>query len=370
MRAGQAGSGVSRVALMAGSVLKVLLLAQQLQGEDGTWPLTPLLDRLAHRGVLPQLVHVAKGMVSSDDRRAIEVPQLAKRWWRALAVRSLWADARVSRPDLVHSLDAAMASTALAMAEIAGIPYVQSVNNFSTLETGLRLSRRWCRRVVAACDELAEDLVNDLAVPDWFIAVIPPGVPDPGPESPAIGIKGVPVVGATGSSEDVSGYPLLFHAARLVLDAGHEAEFVIATAERDHVDLRHRAQKLGIGERVTVSDHPTIGPRFWSLLDIYCQPALGPRTGRALLNALVHGVPSSATEVKGMRSLIEHSRTGVLVPPGDPEALQQAIVALLRAPDDARRLGSNARESIRSRFDPEVEADMLAALYREVERTR
>jgi len=115
-----------------------------------------------------------------------------------------------------------------------------------------------------------------------------------------------------------------------------------------------------------VSDHPIIGPRFWSVLDVYCQPSIGPSTGRTLLYALAHGVPSIATDVKGLRPLIDPGETAVLIPAADPHALQKAIVDLLQDPSDARRLGSHARESIRARFDADVEADKLAALYRQV----
>jgi glycosyltransferase involved in cell wall biosynthesis len=360
------GSCASQVALMADSVLKVLLLARQLQADDGTWPLTPLLDRLERRGFLPQIVCVTKGMAPSDDRRAIEAPQLANRWLRSMAVRRLSTDSRVSRPDLVHALDDSMSTVALALSEIAGISYLQSVSSFSTLETGLRLSRRWCRRIVAASDDLADDLVNELGVPARMITVIFPGVIEPSPSAANPGAKGVPVVGTTGSAEDVPGFTILLEAAKLVLDTGYEAEFVIATAEREHVFLRHRAQKLGIGERVTVWDHPIIGPMFWSVLNVYCHPSVGPSTGRTLLYALANGVPSIVTDVRGLRSLIEPGQTAMLIPPADPHALQKAIVDLLQAPNDARRLGWHARESIRERFDAEAEADRLADLYREV----
>ncbi|HKI19884.1 MAG TPA: glycosyltransferase family 4 protein [Isosphaeraceae bacterium] len=351
---------------MAGSVLKVLLLARQLPGYDGTWALTSLLDRLERRGCLPQIVFASRGMAPSDDRRAIEAPGLANRWLRPLAVRRLWTDSRVDRPDLIHAVDDSMANVALALAEFAETAYVQSVNSFSTLQTGLRLSRRWCRRIVAASDDLADNLVIELDVPAEMVTVILPGVIVPSPSAPVTGVKSVPVVGTTGSSQDVPGFTILLEAAKLVLDSGHEVEFVIATAESEHVFLRHRAQKLGIGERVTVSDDRIIGAMFWSVLDVYCQPSIGPSTGRTLLYALARGVPSIATDVKGLRSLIEPGQTALLIPPADPHAMRQAIVDLLAAPDDARRLGWQARESIRQRFDADVEADSLTALYREV----
>ena len=60
----------------------------------------------------------------------------------------------------------------------------------------------------------------------------------------------------------------------------------------------------------------------------------------------------------------------MLIPPGDPRGVQKAILELLQSPNEASRLAYHARESIRVRFDPDVEADKLADLYREVVKER
>jgi glycosyltransferase involved in cell wall biosynthesis len=347
-------------------VHKVVLLAQRFQGDLGTWPLSPLLDRLEARGFLPQLVCVKKGVAAPDDRRVIEAPRLANRWLRSLAVRRLWSDLRALGPELVHALDDATSSVALALCEIGALPYIQSVNRFAALETGLRLSERWCRRIVAASHDLAGDLVKELGVPSGLISVILPGVVDPAPGKAESAVKGVPVVGTTGSSQDVAGFKIFLEAAKLVLESGCEAEFVIVTGEREHDYLWHRARKLGVAERVTLSEPSVVGFRFWSLLDVYCQPSVAPTSGRTFLHGLAHGVPSITTDVKGLRWLIDPGETALLIPPADPRALQNAVIELLESPSTASRLGQHARASIRARFDPDVEADKLAALYREV----
>jgi glycosyltransferase involved in cell wall biosynthesis len=102
------------------------------------------------------------------------------------------------------------------------------------------------------------------------------------------------------------------------------------------------------------------------VLDVYCQPAVVPSTGRTLIQALGHAIPSIATDVKGLSGLIESGETGLLVPRSDPDALARAITALLEDPVKARRLGSSALDRARARFDPEVEADRLADLYQQV----
>ncbi len=154
-------------------------------------------------------------------------------------------------------------------------------------------------------------------------------------------------------------------AARLVLDAGYDVEFVIASRGSQQMSLRHRAQRLRIADRVTMADDRTVGGDFWSVLDIYCQPAVVASAGRTLIQALGHAVPSIATDVKGLRGLIGHGENGLIVPRGDPGALERAIIHLLEHPDEANRLGARALERARLNFDPDAEAERLVDLYRQ-----
>jgi glycosyltransferase involved in cell wall biosynthesis len=62
------------------------------------------------------------------------------------------------------------------------------------------------------------------------------------------------------------------------------------------------------------------------------------------------GCPVVATRVGGLPDLIDHQRTGRLVPPRDPQALASAALDLLRSPQMARELGQNARAFVRQRF--------------------
>ncbi len=66
-----------------------------------------------------------------------------------------------------------------------------------------------------------------------------------------------------------------------------------------------------------------------------------------LLECMSLGVPVAATEVGGVPELIEHLRTGLLVPPRDPAALAGAIGALLSEPERSLALAQAARERVR-----------------------
>ena len=114
----------------------------------------------------------------------------------------------------------------------------------------------------------------------------------------------------------------------------------------------------------SVADFAAVGPRFWTVLSIYCQPSLTHTVGRTLALALAHGIPSIASSVKGLHTLIDHGRTGSIVPAGDPEALALAINQFLDHDDLAMRIGLEGQAATRALFDLEAEADCLTSLYR------
>ncbi len=349
---------------MAGGEIDILILAGRLSRYDARWPLVPWLERLERRGCRLQVLCLARGSVLEGDSRCFELAALGNRWMRTWAARSLWAEEALRRPELVHVVHDEMSEVGLILAETAGLPYIQTVADFRTLERGLRLSRRWCRHLVAIRPELANGLVEGLGIPASRVSVVAPGIA-PATEPRRDGAPGhVPVIGAGGPLDEMSGLTVFLEAARQVLDDGRDSEFVIATHGTIQAELRRRAQSLRIGEYLTITEFPSIGADYWAVLDMYCQPSIAANSGVTLLQAMAHEVPCIATGVAGLRGLIEPGISGLIIPPGNPEALRRGILMLLDDPELARRLGRNARTKIQSSFDPETEADRLVSLYR------
>ncbi len=345
---------------------RILILAGRLGRHDGRWPLASWLDRLESRGFQIQLLCLSRGNVLTEDLRVLDLPALGNRWSRGWAVRSLWSEEGLRRPDLIHSVHDEMSESALLIAEAWKLPYVQTAADFRTLERGLRLSRRWCRRLIAIRPDLAVGLIEQLCVPESRVEVIAPGIALPDEAGRERMEDRLPVIGASGPFDDPSGLFVFLEAAHRILEAGRDAEFVIAGPGAGQAELRRHAQNLRITERVTVADFPSVGADYWSVMDIYCQPSVTSNSGVPLLQAMAHAVPCVATEVPGLRGLIEPGQSGIVVPSADPRALERAIVGLLDRPDAARRLGQNARDRVRLLFDPEAEVDRLARLYVEI----
>lgn len=342
--------------------LEVFLLGGRLGLDDDGWPVTPLLDRLEQRGVAARIICLSRGCAGGDTR-IIEIPSLGSRWLKPLSLRRLRLDCAFEHAGLLHALHEEMVDVTLALADACQIPYVQTVDDFAALDGGLRLSRRWFRGLVVTSPDLARELSQSLEFPSERVNVLLPGL-QPAIEAPRLAGWRIPVIGTAGLPREGSGFGCFLAAARRFLDSGHDAEFLIASQGDDMGEILRHARSLSIADRVSVADFAVVGSRFWTVLDIFCQPSLVPSTGRLLVLAMAAGIPCIASGVKGLVSLIDHERSGLIVGAGDSEALAASLIRLIDHPDPAILMGRRGRQTVGERFDPEVEADLLVSLYR------
>lgn len=92
---------------------------------------------------------------------------------------------------------------------------------------------------------------------------------------------------------------------------------------------------------------------------IYVQSSTMECLPLALLNAMACGLPIVSTDADGCREAILHEKTGLLIPPRQPELMGRALGDLLNEEETARTLGQNAREFFKEKFSLEVTAPAL-----------
>ncbi len=84
--------------------------------------------------------------------------------------------------------------------------------------------------------------------------------------------------------------------------------------------------------------------QLYAALDLYIMPSRSEAWGLTALGAMANGLPVVASNIGGLPEVVEHGKSGWLIPPESPEALAEAI---MDAASDAARLcefGRNARE--------------------------
>jgi glycosyltransferase involved in cell wall biosynthesis len=99
--------------------------------------------------------------------------------------------------------------------------------------------------------------------------------------------------------------------------------------------------------------------------DIFLLPSTSEGLPVALLEAMAYGKPIVATRVGGIPDVLADGTEGLLVPPGDVEALSSAVTTLVADPDRAWSLGRAAKERV-VEFGPPTIAKRLDLVYQEV----
>jgi glycosyltransferase involved in cell wall biosynthesis len=87
---------------------------------------------------------------------------------------------------------------------------------------------------------------------------------------------------------------------------------------------------------------------------------------RVLLEAAASGVAVVATDAPGCREAVIPGETGILVPPQDSQALAEAILQLLRRPDQLRQMGQTGRQMAIAQFDIQAITEKYFSLYQEL----
>jgi glycosyltransferase involved in cell wall biosynthesis len=149
--------------------------------------------------------------------------------------------------------------------------------------------------------------------------------------------------------------------ATLVI-AGHP------TTGFDPQRLIGQAERLGIAGDVVIDARylplEEVGP-FIRTGSVVVLPYRSATASGVLQVAYAFGRPVIVTEVGDLPGSVEHGVTGLIVPPGDAEALARAIVKMLVDPEESSAMGASARRAAETRFAWGPIATRILGAYRE-----
>lgn len=156
-------------------------------------------------------------------------------------------------------------------------------------------------------------------------------------------------------------------AAPLVLARVPNARLAVVGEGPLRDELHARAAALGLDRDERFSFIPFAGSSAPHLraVDVYVLSSAWEAFPIGVLEALACGVPQVATDVGGTREAVD-DETGILVRPGDPPALAEALVALLSDPARRARLADASRARHAERFGVERMVAATASVYEQV----
>jgi len=228
-------------------------------------------------------------------------------------------------------------------------------------------------RIVACTEYIRNRLLLDRGYPPNKVVRIPHGIdlsllPEPADPSPG----GPGVIGAVGRLVPKKGFDVLLKAAAPILRkkrAGVELRVIGDGPERDRLETL--AASLGVAEHVrflgTLPWRKTLAEirEFAVLAAPSVQAEDGDTDGlpNVVLEAGALRVPVVASELAGIPELVRSGETGMLVPPGEVEPLQQALRAALGNREAAGRLAGAMREEIARSWSAAESAAGIASLF-------
>jgi L-malate glycosyltransferase len=174
------------------------------------------------------------------------------------------------------------------------------------------------------------------------------------------------LVGAAGHLAPHKGHAVLVEAARRVAATDPNFRFVLAGTGEREADLLGRIEAAGLSTIFRLTGFRKEIAGTMSALDVLAFPSLSGEGSPAVLKeAMACGVAVVASDISGVREIVQDGREGLLVPPGDSEALADALLRLARDPKLRVECTRRGRERSLD-FSVASLVDRTEALYREI----
>jgi glycosyltransferase involved in cell wall biosynthesis len=176
------------------------------------------------------------------------------------------------------------------------------------------------------------------------------------------------IVGLVNRYHPMKGHATFFQAGRRMLDAGLDVSFVCVGRDvtMNNLALAAPIRELDLAGRVHLLGERSDTARLFAGFDITCCPSgWGEGFPNVVGESMACGTPCVVTDVGDAPYAV--GDTGLVVPPGQPAALAEALRTILTmSPSDRAGLGAAARARVAAEFSPARYAANYASLYRDV----
>ena len=280
--------------------------------------------------------------------------------------------------DVVHSHEFTMGVYGAAATRLLSIPHVMTLHGSLTIANALRrrVALRWAMRrsthAVAVSNATQLQFARELGVRESAFTVIHNGVPlTTGCAEQVRREFGCTdsdiVILAVGNLDSRKNHRMLLEALVRIQHDGIAVPWkaIIAGGRGgdQHSQLLEYVRSQHLEDRVHIVTERNDITDLQALADIFVMPSLWEGLPMALLEAMVAGNAIVSSATAGIPEAIVNGREGILVPPGDLDALASGLRTLLTDPVRRRELGAAALARAHCEFTVSMMADGYLALY-------
>lgn len=175
-----------------------------------------------------------------------------------------------------------------------------------------------------------------------------------------------PYILSAGRLNPIKGHDVLLSAFKKVAEHDKRTHLIVAGDGSERIRLHALALAFGLKDRVTFLG--VVEPEKIKMLlggcEFYVHSSWGEGLPLVALEAMASGKAFVGTGVGELPAIISGAESGLLVPPGDPSALGDAMLALLRNPAQRKAMGERGRAYVEAHFN----FDQIPGRYLEVYR--
>ena len=281
---------------------------------------------------------------------------------------------------VIHATDFATNLLALLAARASGVKVIVSRGDLGHLRPTFGPMKRKVEAMISACSDLVianADAVKEVCLreemcSDDKVVVVRNGLDlkqfdarsadEPAP--PFARDDSKLTVAVIGNYWPVKCHRVLVEAAPAVKARFPNVRFVCAGEGAERSFLEQRIAELGLQDTVILLGHRLDVPAVLARCDAACLCSSAEGLSNALMEAMAARLPIVATNVGGNPELVGDRVSGLLVPPGDPTALSNALIELLSDRERMRRWGAVGRARVEEGLTMEAMRDGYEAIYR------
>jgi glycosyltransferase involved in cell wall biosynthesis len=167
--------------------------------------------------------------------------------------------------------------------------------------------------------------------------------------------------------DPVKGHVFLLKALKMLQGRGMKDLTCLVIGEgRLEKELKEYTATVGIEKQVRFLGYRRDVPDLLALMDLVVMPSLRESFGMVALEAMAMKIPVIASRIGGLKEVVKHEVAGFLVPPGDADALAEAIRRLVENPEMSRKMGEAGRQRVEEHYGLDITVRKIEELYLEI----